>query len=124
MAYAGAQFASAILTAAFGSPAKPIVVPTFVSLSADAAGADKLKAALGDKAKDLEYFSTKVQLGKSGVDHFVDLGEISAEEKKLLDKAVEDLGVNISTVSLAFYSMMYLNLTGSQGVNFLKTPKL
>lgn len=58
MAYAGAEFAGKVLRAIHGE--KGIVTPSFVNLAADAEGSAQLKKELG---KELEYFSTNVELG-------------------------------------------------------------
>src|SRR6201999_3684093 len=58
MAYAGFQFANKIIRAIGGE--KGIVAPSFVNLDADKSGGDALKKEIG---KDLEYFSTNVELG-------------------------------------------------------------
>lgn len=58
MAYAGAEFTAKILRALGGE--KGIVAPTFVNLGADPAGGAALQKELG---KELEYFSTNVELG-------------------------------------------------------------
>ena len=57
MAYAGFEFANKVIRAIKGE--KGIVAPTFVHLSADAAGGAALKKEIG---KDLEYFSAPVEL--------------------------------------------------------------
>lgn len=58
MAYAGAEFASLVLRALGGETG--IVSPSYVHLSADAAGGETIKKEIG---KNLEYFSARVQLG-------------------------------------------------------------
>ena len=58
MAYAGAEFANAVIKAVKGE--KGIIVPTFVHLSSDSAGGEALRKEIG---KDLDYFSAPVELG-------------------------------------------------------------
>lgn len=60
MAYAGAEFAALILRALKGESG--IIAPSYVNLTADAAGGEALKKEIG---KDLEYFSARIQLGVS-----------------------------------------------------------
>ena len=60
MAYAGVEFANKIIRAVKGE--KGLVAPTFVNLTADAAGGEALKKEIGS---DLEYFSAPVELGVS-----------------------------------------------------------
>jgi malate/lactate dehydrogenase len=60
MAYAGAEFAHAIIRALSGE--KGIVLPSYVNLSADKDGGAVVAADIG---KDLAYFSTRVELGVS-----------------------------------------------------------
>ena len=59
MAYAGAEFASAIIKAVKGESG--IILPTFVHLTADAAGGAALKKELG--RDDIDFFSARVELG-------------------------------------------------------------
>ena len=58
MAYAGAEFAAKVIRAVKGE--KGLVTPTYVNLSADAAGAAALTKELGE---ELAYFSANVELG-------------------------------------------------------------
>ena len=60
MAYAGAEFASKAIRALKGE--KGLLAPSFVSLSADAAGGAELSKELGT---DIEFFSSTVELGVS-----------------------------------------------------------
>ena len=62
MAYAGAEFATSVIKALKGESG--IVVPTFVHLTADAAGGEALKKELG---KEIDYFSAPVELGVCAV---------------------------------------------------------
>ncbi|CAK5275398.1 unnamed protein product [Mycena citricolor] len=92
MAYAGAEFASKVIRAVKGE--KGIVVPTFVSLSADPAGAKTLTGELG---KELEFFSSNVELGPEGVSKIIPLGKITDAEVKLVTAAIPELQTNITT---------------------------
>lgn len=58
MAYAGAEFATKVIHAIQGK--KGIIVPSFVSLTADPAGGEALKKEI---EADLEFFSAPVELG-------------------------------------------------------------
>jgi len=80
MAYAGAKFTNALLRGLNGE--KGVVTPTFVKspLFAD---------------QGVEYFSSNVELGPEGVEKIHPLGEITAEEQKLLDACLPDLKKNI-----------------------------
>jgi len=94
MAYAGAEFANKVIRASKGE--KGIVAPSFVSLAADPAGGDALTKELGQK---LEFFSSNVELGTEGVVKLYPLGNISADEKKLISAALTELATNIKTGS-------------------------
>ncbi|TFY72194.1 hypothetical protein EVG20_g816 [Dentipellis fragilis] len=102
MAYAGAEFATKILKAIAGE--KGIVAPSYVHLSADAAGGEALKKEIG---QDLEFFSSNVEIGPEGVAKIHPLGKITEYEQKLVKAAVPELAGNIE-----------------KGVNFIKAPKL
>jgi len=102
MAYAGAEFASKIIRAIKGE--KGITAPSFVNLAADKAGGDVLKKELG---KDLEYFSSTIELGPHGVVAIHPLGTITEFEKTLIDAAIPELESNIE-----------------KGVKFIDTSKL
>jgi len=58
MAYAGAEFAAKILRAVNGE--KGIIVPSYVSVTADAEGGAALTKELG---QELAFFSSNVELG-------------------------------------------------------------
>lgn len=58
MAYAGAEFASKVIKAIKGE--KDIVAPSYVHLDADKEGGAAVKKEIG---KELDYFSSNVQLG-------------------------------------------------------------
>ncbi|KAF9649525.1 NAD-malate dehydrogenase [Thelephora ganbajun] len=90
MAYAGAEFAAKILRAINGETG--IAVPTYVNLTSDPSGGEALKKELG---RELEYFSSIVELGSSGVSKILPLGKITEFEKKLIDAALPELATNI-----------------------------
>ncbi|KAH8106329.1 malate dehydrogenase [Cristinia sonorae] len=80
MAYAGAKFTGALLRALNGE--KGVTVPTFVKspLYAD---------------QGIDFFSSLVELGPNGVEKIHPVGELSAEEQKLLDACLPELKKNI-----------------------------
>ncbi|KAF7300993.1 malate dehydrogenase [Mycena indigotica] len=80
MAYAGAKFANAVLRGLNGE--KGVVTPTFVKspLFAD---------------KGIDFFSSNVELGVNGVEKIHPIGQISAEEEKLLEACLPELKKNI-----------------------------
>jgi hypothetical protein len=60
MAYAGAEFAAKVIDALSGK--KGLVAPSYVHLDADKEGGAALKKEIG---KELDYFSTNVEIGVS-----------------------------------------------------------
>lgn len=102
MAYAGAEFATKILCAINGETG--ITAPTYVNLTSDPSGGEALKKELG---KELEYFSSVVELGPAGVSKILPLGKITEFEKKLIDAALPELVTNIE-----------------KGISFIAAPKL
>ncbi|KZT03312.1 malate dehydrogenase [Laetiporus sulphureus 93-53] len=102
MAYAGADFADKVLRALKGE--KGLVTPSFVHLTADKAGGEKIKKEIG---KEIEYFSVPVELGPEGVASLQSLGPINEYEKSLIAAAVPDLSGNID-----------------KGVSFIESSKL
>ncbi|KAF7294390.1 malate dehydrogenase [Mycena kentingensis (nom. inval.)] len=80
MAYAGAKFANAVLRGLNGE--KGVVTPTFVKspLFAD---------------QGVDFFSSNVELGPNGVEKIHPIGELSAEEKKLMEACLPELKKNI-----------------------------
>ncbi|KAJ3528526.1 hypothetical protein NMY22_g9379 [Coprinellus aureogranulatus] len=80
MAYAGAKFANSVLRGLNGE--KGVVTPTFVKspLFAD---------------QGVEYFSSNVELGPNGVEQIHPIGQITAEEEKLLEACLPELKKNI-----------------------------
>jgi malate dehydrogenase len=64
MAYAGAEFASKVLKALAGE--KGLITPSYVHLDADREGGATVKREIG---KDLNYFSTNVEIGVSWFQH-------------------------------------------------------
>ncbi|CDO70312.1 hypothetical protein BN946_scf184370.g13 [Trametes cinnabarina] len=80
MAYAGARFTGDILRALNGE--KGVVTPTFVK--------SPLFAEQG-----IDFFSSNVELGPNGVEKIHGLGELSEQEKKLLEACLPELKKNI-----------------------------
>jgi len=90
MAYAGAEFAALVLRALKGETG--IVSPSYVHLSADVSGGEAIKKEIGE---DLEYFSARIQLGPSGVEKILPIGNVNEYEKGLIAAALPDLKTNI-----------------------------
>lgn len=80
MAMAGARFAESLLKAAQG--VKNVIEPTFVESPLY-------------KDQGVDFFASKVELGPEGVKEIHPVGNISAEEQKLLDACLRDLKGNI-----------------------------
>jgi len=80
MAYAGAKFTNAVLRGLNGE--KGVTTPTFVKspLFAD---------------QGIDFFSSNVELGPNGVEKIHPLGELSAQETKLLEACLPELKKNI-----------------------------
>lgn len=78
MAYAGAEFAFTVLKAARGD--KGLTECTFVE---------------SNIVEGVEYFSSRVELGKDGVEQIHDIGPINDFEKEVLEKCVVELKANI-----------------------------
>ncbi|KAJ7062832.1 NAD-malate dehydrogenase [Mycena amicta] len=80
MAYAGAKFANAVLRGLNGE--KGVVTPTFVKspLYAD---------------QGVDFFSSNVELGVNGVEKIHPIGQLSAQEEKLLEACIPELKKNI-----------------------------
>merc|ERR1711920_347768 len=78
MAYAGARFASSILS---GLAGKPTVECAYVM----------------SNVSELPYFTSKVRFGKSGVEEVLPLGTLNAYEQKRLDEAKTQLKTEIET---------------------------
>lgn len=102
MAQAGYQFANLIIEAIKGK--KGIITPSYVNLAADAAGGEAIKKELG---AEVEYFSSRVELGPNGVERILPLGNINEYEKGLVKAALPELTTNITN-----------------GVSFIAAPKL
>ncbi|THH17491.1 hypothetical protein EW146_g3326 [Bondarzewia mesenterica] len=102
MAYAGAEFATKVLKAINGE--KGIIAPSYVHLAADSSGGDALKKEIG---KDLDYFSTNIEIGPEGVARILPLGKLTDFEQGLVQAAVPELTTNIE-----------------KGVAFITSPKL
>jgi len=82
MAMAGARFAESLLKAAQGE--KGVIEPTFVD------------SPLYKESHGVDFFASKVELGPDGVQNILPVGKVSAEEEKLLEKALVDLKGNIA----------------------------
>ncbi|KJR86352.1 malate dehydrogenase [Sporothrix schenckii 1099-18] len=88
MAYAGYRFAEKLLKAVKG--AKGLVEPSYVYLPGVPGGEEIAKKT------GVDFFSVPIELGPNGAEKAVDvLGDITDQEKKLLDKAVSGLKDNI-----------------------------
>jgi len=103
MAYAGAEFAEKIIRAVKGEVG--IVTPTFVHFTSDKSGAEVVKEELG--TSELAFFSCKVELGSTGVEKILPIGEVSSFEEGLIKAAIPELKDNIE-----------------KGVAFVNAPKL
>jgi len=80
MAYAGAKFTNSLLRGLNGE--KDIITPTFV------------KSPLFED-QGIDFFSSNVELGPNGVEKIYPIGELSAEEEKLLEACIPELKKNI-----------------------------
>merc|ERR1712151_832259 len=73
MAYAGAEFADRVMAGLAGESG--VVECTF----------------LGSTVTEAKYFSSKVTLGKAGIEQIHDLGTVNEHEKKLIADMMPDL---------------------------------
>ncbi|TFK35858.1 malate dehydrogenase [Crucibulum laeve] len=80
MAYAGAKFTNSLLRGLNGE--KGVVTPTFV------------RSPLYED-QGIDFFSSNVELGPNGVEKIHPVGNISAEEEKLLEACLPELKKNI-----------------------------
>ncbi|KIJ60987.1 hypothetical protein HYDPIDRAFT_97429 [Hydnomerulius pinastri MD-312] len=80
MAYAGAKFTNALLRGLNGE--KGVVTPTFVESPLY-------------KDQGIDFFSSNVELGVNGVEKIHPLGQLSAEEEKLMEACLPELKKNI-----------------------------
>lgn len=80
MAMAGARMAESLLKAAAGE--SNVIEPTFVDSPLY-------------KDQGVDFFASKVTLGPNGVEQIHPVGELVAEEQKLLDACIADLKKNI-----------------------------
>ena len=87
MAMAGARFAESLLKAAQGQ--KGVVEPSFVDSPLF-------------KDQGVDFFSSKVELGPSGVEKIHDVGKLSEQEDKMLDEALKDLKKNIDKGEISY----------------------
>ena len=94
MAYAGYRLAESILKAVNGQ--SDIVECAYLNLDSSIKGAEEAKKLV----KDLDFFSLPVQLGKNGIVEvkYDILNQVSDDEKKLLEVAIEQLAKNIEKV--------------------------
>ncbi|EMT67958.1 Malate dehydrogenase, glyoxysomal [Fusarium odoratissimum] len=88
MAYAGFRFVKALLTASSGTL---VIEEAYVYLPG-ISGGKEISTQL-----QVDYFSVKVKLGKQGAREVLPIGNLSDDERILLEKAVEELRVNIQT---------------------------
>jgi malate dehydrogenase len=91
MAHAGAKFAASILNATVKGEAG-IIEPSYVHLDADKEGGTQVR----NSVDGLDYFSSKIELGRDGVAKIYPLNDLNGYEKKLLEKAIPDLKTNIN----------------------------
>ncbi|KAJ4249737.1 hypothetical protein NW762_012078 [Fusarium torreyae] len=94
MAYAGFRFVKALLTAKAGTPT---IEEAYVYLPG-IPGGKEISTQL-----QVEYFAVKVEFGQQGAQKVFPIGDLSNDERSLLQKAVSELQVNIQT-GLAFTS--------------------
>ncbi|KAL2007186.1 hypothetical protein VTN00DRAFT_8624 [Thermoascus crustaceus] len=98
MAFAGFRFAESVLKAVKGE--KGIVEPTFVYLPG-IEGGDAIAKETG-----VDFFSVPVELGPAGAEKAINvLGEVTEQEKKLLEVCTKGLKTNID-----------------KGIDFVKNP--
>jgi len=90
MAYAGAEFAVKVIKALAGE--KGLVAPSYVHLDADKEGGAVVKNEVG---KELDYFSTNVEIGPNGVEKILPLGNLTDYERQLIAAAVPELTTSI-----------------------------
>ncbi|SCO82498.1 related to malate dehydrogenase, NAD-dependent [Fusarium oxysporum] len=88
MAYAGFRFVKALLTASSGTP---VIEEAYVYLPG-ISGGKEISTHL-----QVDYFSVKVKLGEQGAREVLPIGNLSDDERILLENAVEELRVNIQT---------------------------
>ncbi|KAJ6058479.1 uncharacterized protein N7446_008062 [Penicillium canescens] len=88
MAYAGFRFVKALMSAQSG---QSVTEEAYVYLPG-IPGGDKLAVELG-----VDYFAVKVQIGTKGATKVLPIGDLSGNEKKLLEAALCELKTNIAT---------------------------
>ncbi|KAE8327309.1 lactate/malate dehydrogenase [Aspergillus sergii] len=88
MAYAGFRFVKAILAARSGNS---VTEEAYVYLPG-VPGGENIAAELG-----VDYFSVKIELGKTGAVKALPIGDVSENETKLLQVAIEGLKKDIAT---------------------------
>ena len=92
MAFAGARFALALISAIQGK-ADELPVFSYVDLSADPEGAKDVTAVVGNQTA---FFSVPLKLGAKGVEKILPLGKLSDFESEGIKKSIEALNGNIS----------------------------
>lgn len=88
MAYAGFRFVKAILAAKNG---ETVTEEAYVYLPG-VPGGEKIATELG-----VDYFAVKIELGKAGAVKALPIGQISDNEAKLLEIAIDGLKKDIAT---------------------------
>ncbi|KAG5660828.1 hypothetical protein KAF25_002471 [Fusarium avenaceum] len=88
MAYAGFRFVKALLAARAGTTT---IEEAYVYLPG-IPGGEEIATQL-----QVEYFAVKVEFGQQGAQRVLPIGDVSDDEKALLQKAVSELQVNIQT---------------------------
>jgi malate dehydrogenase len=79
MAYAGAEFAAKVIDALSGK--KGLVAPSYVHLDADKEGGAALKKEIG---KELDYFSTNVEIGVSTISSLAMLIDFDIRDSRMV----------------------------------------
>ncbi|KAJ5377968.1 uncharacterized protein N7496_005377 [Penicillium cataractarum] len=88
MAYAGFRFVKAILSTGNG---EAVTEEAYVYLPG-VPGGKAIASQLG-----VDYFAVKTVLGKDGATEVLPIGDLSQNEKRLLEIALDELKTNIST---------------------------
>jgi len=92
MAAAGYRFVESLLAAKWAGKSG-VVEMSYVLLKSIPADAEIIHKAIGS---EIDYFSVPVQLGASGIEKLLPIGDLSQSEKVLLANAVPELQTNIS----------------------------
>ncbi|KAH8918737.1 malate dehydrogenase [Atractiella rhizophila] len=88
MAYAGARFVNSLIAAAWEGRGG-VVEMTYINVKDEASVASVI-------GSDIDYFSVPVELGTSGVNKILPIGELNTYEGNLLKNALVELKGNIS----------------------------